>query len=132
MKAKYTVLNGLLIIVLIMGLVACAGAAPATAPEAAAPAEAEAPAEEMAEPMEEVTINFMADSRSEFVTMQELLPQDVSILATHPIFGPDSAADSLKGRKIALCKESANVWEAVDLNRSECSCVCQFDFADML
>jgi len=33
--------------------------------------------------------------------------------------------------KIALCKESANVWDAVDLNCSECSCVCQFDFADM-
>ncbi len=37
--------------------------------------------------------------------MKELLPEDVSILATHPIFGPDSAADSLEGRKIALCKE---------------------------
>ena len=33
--------------------------------------------------------------------------------------------------KIALCKESANVWDAVDLSRSECSCVCQFDYADM-
>ena len=33
--------------------------------------------------------------------------------------------------KIALCKESANVWDAVDLSRSECSCDCQFDFADM-
>ena len=37
--------------------------------------------------------------------MKELLPEDVYILATHPIFGPDSAADSLKGRKIALCKQ---------------------------
>ena len=36
--------------------------------------------------------------------MQELLPDNVSILATHPMFGPDSAADSLEGRKIALCK----------------------------
>jgi prephenate dehydrogenase len=34
--------------------------------------------------------------------MQSLLPEKVSILATHPIFGPDSAADSLKGRKIFL------------------------------
>jgi spore photoproduct lyase len=33
--------------------------------------------------------------------------------------------------KIALCKESASVWDALDLSRSECSCVCQFDFADM-
>ena len=36
--------------------------------------------------------------------MKELLPENVSILATHPMFGPDSAADSLQGRKIALCK----------------------------
>ncbi len=37
--------------------------------------------------------------------MQELLPQEVSILATHPMFGPDSAADSLEGRKIVVCRE---------------------------
>jgi prephenate dehydrogenase len=36
--------------------------------------------------------------------MQEMLPAHVCILATHPTFGPDSAADSLQGRKIALCK----------------------------
>ncbi len=34
--------------------------------------------------------------------MQALLPASVSILATHPMFGPDSAADSLRGRKIFL------------------------------
>jgi prephenate dehydrogenase len=34
--------------------------------------------------------------------MQAALPETVSILATHPIFGPDSAADSLKGRKIFI------------------------------
>jgi prephenate dehydrogenase len=37
--------------------------------------------------------------------MRELLPEGVSILPTHPMFGPDSAADSLKGRKIVLCRE---------------------------
>jgi prephenate dehydrogenase len=36
--------------------------------------------------------------------MQEILPDMVSILATHPMFGPDSASDSLAGRKICLCK----------------------------
>jgi prephenate dehydrogenase len=36
--------------------------------------------------------------------MREMLPNDVSILATHPMFGPDSASDSLEGRKIVLCK----------------------------
>jgi prephenate dehydrogenase len=37
--------------------------------------------------------------------MRELLPEGVSILPTHPMFGPDSAAESLKGRKIVLCRE---------------------------
>lgn len=32
------------------------------------------------------------------------LPHTVSILATHPMFGPDSAADSLSDRKIVLCR----------------------------
>jgi prephenate dehydrogenase len=34
--------------------------------------------------------------------MKTSLPETVSILATHPIFGPDSASDSLRGRKIFL------------------------------
>ena len=34
--------------------------------------------------------------------MKASLPKSVSILATHPIFGPDSASDSLKDRKIFL------------------------------
>jgi prephenate dehydrogenase len=37
--------------------------------------------------------------------MKELLPESVFILPTHPMFGPDSAADSLKDRKIVLCPE---------------------------
>lgn len=37
--------------------------------------------------------------------MRKHLPESVSILATHPMFGPDSAANSLQGRKIVLCKE---------------------------
>jgi prephenate dehydrogenase len=36
--------------------------------------------------------------------MRQILPDTVSILATHPMFGPDSAANSLQGRKICLCK----------------------------
>ena len=34
--------------------------------------------------------------------MKALLPDNVSILATHPMFGPDSASNSLQGRKIFL------------------------------
>ena len=34
--------------------------------------------------------------------MESLLPETVSILPTHPMFGPDSASESLKGRKIFL------------------------------
>jgi prephenate dehydrogenase len=37
--------------------------------------------------------------------MQELLPPTVEILATHPMFGPDSAAKSVAGYKIVLCPE---------------------------
>jgi prephenate dehydrogenase len=36
--------------------------------------------------------------------MKRHLPKSASLLATHPNFGPDSAADSLKGRKIVLCR----------------------------
>ena len=35
--------------------------------------------------------------------MQEILPRSVGILATHPLFGPDSAARSLAGKTIVLC-----------------------------
>ncbi|QTA81459.1 Prephenate dehydrogenase [Desulfonema limicola] len=37
--------------------------------------------------------------------MKQHLPKHVSILATHPMFGPDSAKNSLLDRKIVLCKE---------------------------
>lgn len=36
--------------------------------------------------------------------MKRRLPESVSLLATHPNFGPDSATDSLEGRKIILCR----------------------------
>jgi prephenate dehydrogenase len=36
--------------------------------------------------------------------MQDILPAGIEILGTHPMFGPDSAADSLLGRKIVLCR----------------------------
>lgn len=35
--------------------------------------------------------------------MKRILPRSVSILGTHPLFGPDSANDSLRGRSIVLC-----------------------------
>jgi prephenate dehydrogenase len=37
--------------------------------------------------------------------MKKLLPQSISILGTHPMFGPDSAADGVKGKTIVLCPE---------------------------
>ena len=36
--------------------------------------------------------------------MERHLPDNVQILGTHPMFGPDSAAKSLFGAKIVLCK----------------------------
>jgi prephenate dehydrogenase len=35
--------------------------------------------------------------------MQTLLPESVELLATHPLFGPDSAKDGIQGLKIVLC-----------------------------
>lgn len=35
--------------------------------------------------------------------MKEILPENVEILGSHPLFGPDSASESLLGRKIVLC-----------------------------
>jgi len=32
---------------------------------------------------------------------------------------------------VALCKESAEVWDSLGLDRSRCKCVCQYDYADM-
>jgi spore photoproduct lyase len=32
---------------------------------------------------------------------------------------------------VALCKESANVWNRLGLDLSQCRCVCQYDHADM-
>ena len=37
--------------------------------------------------------------------MRAKLPGHISLLATHPMFGPDSARDSLQGHKIVLCPE---------------------------
>lgn len=36
--------------------------------------------------------------------MKNILPKNAQILGTHPMFGPDSAFDSLEGRKIVLCR----------------------------
>jgi len=40
--------------------------------------------------------------------MQKMLSKNTQILATHPLFGPDSASGSLVGRKIVLCRTRIN------------------------
>lgn len=37
--------------------------------------------------------------------MREALPEGTRILGTHPLFGPQSAADGLEGQSIVLCPE---------------------------
>ena len=37
--------------------------------------------------------------------MRELLPEHVEILGTHPLFGPQSAADGLDGHTVVVCPE---------------------------
>lgn len=49
--------------------------------------------------------------------MQALLPAGVDLLGTHPMFGPDSAADSLKGRKIVLCRVRVNAERYMQIKR---------------
>lgn len=46
--------------------------------------------------------------------MQRLLPENVQILATHPLFGPVSAAHSLKGQKIIIDPIRVNDLAAVE------------------
>ncbi len=40
--------------------------------------------------------------------MKEILPQNIDIIGTHPLFGPNSAKDSIIGMKIALCNIRSN------------------------
>lgn len=40
--------------------------------------------------------------------LKDLLPSDVQILGTHPMFGPDSAKKTLWGSRIVLCPERIN------------------------
>ena len=39
--------------------------------------------------------------------MKETLPENVEIIGTHPLFGPQSASNSIKGMKVALCNVNA-------------------------
>jgi len=38
-----------------------------------------------------------------FDIMKRLLPKNVDVVATHPLFGPQSARDGIRGLKIAVC-----------------------------
>jgi prephenate dehydrogenase len=40
--------------------------------------------------------------------MRSRLPASVSIVGTHPLFGPSSAAQSVRGKSIVLCRERIN------------------------
>ena len=53
-----------------------------------------------------VVIDVCSVKLNPIAWMQALLPPGVAILGTHPMFGPDSAADSLQGRKMVLCNIS--------------------------
>jgi prephenate dehydrogenase len=52
---------------------------------------------------ETVVIDVCSVKKHPVDWMQELLPNHAAILGTHPMFGPDSAAESLDGRKMVLC-----------------------------
>ena len=79
--------------------------------------------------------------------MQPMFPPKLFPGNKHPKGGKYSFSESKRGEifkfaigeirkysdcRIALCKESADVWEKVSLDLSHCSCVCQLDFAEMM
>jgi len=35
--------------------------------------------------------------------MKEMLPRSVSVIGMHPLFGPDSAGESIRGHRVVLC-----------------------------
>jgi len=39
--------------------------------------------------------------------MKEMLPKDIEMIGTHPLFGPQSASNSIRGMRIALCNVNA-------------------------
>jgi len=49
--------------------------------------------------------------------MKKELPRNVSILATHPMFGPDSAKNSLKDKKIVLCPIRIKNKELIEIKK---------------
>jgi prephenate dehydrogenase len=55
---------------------------------------------------ESVVIDVCSVKKYPVEWMESILPGHVSILGTHPMFGPDSADDSLKDRKMVLCNVS--------------------------
>ena len=55
-----------------------------------------------------VVIDVCSVKQYPIAWMRELLPEHARILGTHPMFGPDSAAVSLKNCKIVLCNVSAD------------------------
>lgn len=50
--------------------------------------------------------------------MSSRLPDDVQILGTHPLFGPDSGRDGIGGMKIAVCP--------VRIDSANYDCICSF------
>ena len=79
--------------------------------------------------------------------MQPMFPPKLFPGNKHPKGGKYSFSESKRGEifkfairevrkysdcRIALCKESADVWEKVSLDLSHCRCVCQLDYAEMM
>ena len=45
--------------------------------------------------------------------MKALLPSEVEIVGTHPMFGPQSGATGIAGLKVVLCPVQGERWDAV-------------------
>ena len=53
---------------------------------------------------EAVIIDVCSVKEYPITLMKEILPEQVQLLGTHPMFGPDSVFEGLEGRKIVLCR----------------------------
>jgi len=45
--------------------------------------------------------------------MVECLPDHVQIVGTHPLFGPQSAADGVAGHKLSICPVRGDAWRSI-------------------
>ncbi|WP_299351889.1 prephenate dehydrogenase [uncultured Shimia sp.] len=60
-----------------------------------------------------VVIDVGSVKLAPIVAMRDALPDHVQIVGTHPLFGPQSAAEGIGGRKVVVCPVRGAAWRQV-------------------